>query len=561
MRILLCFFCLLRIAYSDANAQSIDSIQISFGPHSCDDACQFAANGSYKVPAADRTTLLHFSGRLLIDPRMLTGTDDALHITAFPEQIAESPKYTFFSLHYPNADFRAYDAYYQYYKRLASHNDAMLDYPASFLEDTVQFSATDPRTHFTIVINQSYVKYDLPGSDQTGVVYKVSFNDSIPLYEIFRHQVDSLITAMETDYKRYRQATMQPVVNELLTPFYLSQTEVSNADYRAFVHWVRDSLSFVLLYKSLSNPLKLLNCTKQQQKQLDPNPTPAQRAQYLRQFGFNYRALDREKYPLYANPEYFPDIESIYLPINERFYVRREFDTRKFIYQSGAISPTPIYPDTLSWLRDSTFSPNDPLANLYFWHPAYDNYPVVGLSEMQMRAYCDWLQRRKNEALKQENEAYTVRVELPGLYHYELAAKMCANPAQVNTIDVQADLPFVIHRPAMDAMAFVSKCYPAPGPWPSSTEGQRKMLAWQLVNQTAPFYYLTGGVSEYCTVPTPVSAEGVPQMTVLGGNRFLGLVDPHENQLNTTFYRQSVPAGTGSSTVGFRTVLTVEPHR
>ena len=41
---------------------------------------------------------------------------------------------------------------------------------------------------------------------------------------------------------------------------------------------------------------------------------------------------------------------------------------------------TSIYPDTLRWNLDFTYAFNDPLFGRYFWHPAYGDYPVVGVS-------------------------------------------------------------------------------------------------------------------------------------------------------------------------------------
>src|SRR5690606_27730321 len=40
----------------------------------------------------------------------------------------------------------------------------------------------------------------------------------------------------------------------------------------------------------------------------------------------------------------------------------------------------PIYPDTMVWIRDFSYSYNEPMTRNYFWHPAYDDYPVVGVS-------------------------------------------------------------------------------------------------------------------------------------------------------------------------------------
>ena len=39
-----------------------------------------------------------------------------------------------------------------------------------------------------------------------------------------------------------------------------------------------------------------------------------------------------------------------------------------------------VYPDTLCWIHDFTYANNDYMTNMYFWHPAYDEYPVVGVT-------------------------------------------------------------------------------------------------------------------------------------------------------------------------------------
>ena len=45
-------------------------------------------------------------------------------------------------------------------------------------------------------------------------------------------------------------------------------------------------------------------------------------------------------------------------------------------------------PDTLVW-RDK-LGYNEPFVNGYLRHPAYQNYPVVGVSWQQARAFCHW---------------------------------------------------------------------------------------------------------------------------------------------------------------------------
>ena len=45
----------------------------------------------------------------------------------------------------------------------------------------------------------------------------------------------------------------------------------------------------------------------------------------------------------------------------------------------------------------SKFTYNEPLVEMYFRHPAYNNYPVVGISWEQAMAYSQWRTDRVNE--------------------------------------------------------------------------------------------------------------------------------------------------------------------
>lgn len=54
-------------------------------------------------------------------------------------------------------------------------------------------------------------------------------------------------------------------------------------------------------------------------------------------------------------------------------------------------------PDTMVW-RDR-LSYNEPMVEIYFRHPAYYDYPVVGVSWLQANDYCNWRSDRVNEML------------------------------------------------------------------------------------------------------------------------------------------------------------------
>ncbi|MBN2681796.1 MAG: SUMF1/EgtB/PvdO family nonheme iron enzyme [Bacteroidales bacterium] len=53
-------------------------------------------------------------------------------------------------------------------------------------------------------------------------------------------------------------------------------------------------------------------------------------------------------------------------------------------------------PDTTVWREKLAY--NEPYVNLYLRHPAYANYPVVGVSYQQAENYCKWRSDRVNES-------------------------------------------------------------------------------------------------------------------------------------------------------------------
>lgn len=54
-------------------------------------------------------------------------------------------------------------------------------------------------------------------------------------------------------------------------------------------------------------------------------------------------------------------------------------------------------PDTLVWREELAY--NEPLVETYFRHPAYEDYPVVGISWHQANEFCKWRTDRVNEMI------------------------------------------------------------------------------------------------------------------------------------------------------------------
>jgi gliding motility-associated lipoprotein GldJ len=78
------------------------------------------------------------------------------------------------------------------------------------------------------------------------------------------------------------------------------------------------------------------------------------------------------------------------------FWLRRVLVSYPQVYRNAL-------PDTLVWRSPLGF--NDPYVTNYFRHPAYNNFPVVGVSWLQANDFCLWRTDRVNEMLL-VNEGY-----------------------------------------------------------------------------------------------------------------------------------------------------------
>ncbi len=108
---------------------------------------------------------------------------------------------------------------------------------------------------------------------------------------------------------------------------------------------------------------------------------------------------------------------------DEFFIYTREItnlEYREFVIET---KNTAMWPDTNSWNTDFELAYNDPMRQYYFWHPKYADYPVVGISQIQAKAYCEWLQGILNEQLvkSEEYKNYTCLVSLPTDKQWESA--------------------------------------------------------------------------------------------------------------------------------------------
>ena len=81
----------------------------------------------------------------------------------------------------------------------------------------------------------------------------------------------------------------------------------------------------------------------------------------------------------------------------------RNVDYREYLYwiHRVFVDYPQVYkkalPDTLVWRRPMAY--NEPYVQYYFRHPAYNDYPVVGVNWLQANDYCSWRTDRVNENL------------------------------------------------------------------------------------------------------------------------------------------------------------------
>ena len=81
----------------------------------------------------------------------------------------------------------------------------------------------------------------------------------------------------------------------------------------------------------------------------------------------------------------------------------RNVDYREYLHWIGRVfvDYPEVYrnavPDTLVWRRPMAY--NEPYVQYYFRHPAYNEYPVVGVNWLQANDYCAWRTDRVNERI------------------------------------------------------------------------------------------------------------------------------------------------------------------
>ena len=81
------------------------------------------------------------------------------------------------------------------------------------------------------------------------------------------------------------------------------------------------------------------------------------------------------------------------------------------------------HPDTTVWRKDFAYHNGDPMTEYYFSHPAFDTYPVVGVSWKAARYFSTWRSNLYNDYRSKEGKYSSPKFRLPTEAEWEWAAR------------------------------------------------------------------------------------------------------------------------------------------
>ena len=242
-----------------------------------------------------------------------------------------------------------------------------------------------------------------------------------------------------------------------ISPFWIDATEITNDEYRQFTHWVRDSIIRKELL--LENPDKwgYVNDPDPNWNQDELANEQAREEEWYIDWYQNLNFQNQEVTRAMINTLILSEEEQIQQEgetVLRPHFQSKLIDKRKLVYEYSWFNPNtpasrlnrydydkedyleversdafvskvrvPVYPDTLTWIHDFTYNFNEPMFDKYFWHPAYGDYPVVGVSWQQAKAFCHWRTEWRLYHLPEERRVFETAYRLPTEAEWEWAAR------------------------------------------------------------------------------------------------------------------------------------------
>ena len=306
-------------------------------------------------------------------------------------------------------------------------------------------------------------KYSTMGGEVTGIS-GTAINEPAPYGMVLVERGSIKIGEAEADSL---WGITTPVKDISVDAFWMDETEVSNAKYRQFVYWVRDSIirerladpayggdeTFKITedqygepitpYLNWSKPIPWKKPTEDELRAIESvymiNPVTGEKMLDASQMNYRYEIYDYTQAALRKhrlNPEERnrnTDIPTDYAEViisKDTAYIDDEGRIINETVTRPLSSPYDflntyiinIYPDTTCWVNDFPNSNNEVYLNLYFSHPNYSEYPVVGVSWEQANAFCAWRTDYLLRGMRGQAK-YIQRYRLPSEAEWEYAAR------------------------------------------------------------------------------------------------------------------------------------------
>ncbi len=252
------------------------------------------------------------------------------------------------------------------------------------------------------------------GGQLVGEPNTLNYKAPVPLGMVY---VPSGVLKMGASDEDLRGKNDALIKTAQMTGFYMDAMEISNAEYRQFTNWVRDSMAHVQL------------------GDFKDNPDGTQR-------------LDMSRRINWSDADLQDQLASFYIPAEQSGWGVKEmnnsaltYNYEEFNYEDAAKNPNQpqknfvvknnikVYPDTTVWVRQFAYSYNEPIALQYNWFPAFNKYPVVGVNWYQTKAFCDWRTKIWKSERQRMRQYFEGKFMLPNEMQWEWAARGGRNEA------------------------------------------------------------------------------------------------------------------------------------
>ncbi len=342
------------------------------------------------------------------------------------------------------------------------------------------------------------------------------------------------------DEAMFKTQNQRPV-KVTLDAFWMDATEITNDEYKQFLNYVKDSIAYRKLImagidkyikpvkgeedeptpeKALINWKKRLPWKSKDEEIQDilkdlyfqggnvlngkKEINPSKLLYYYEWYDYSQAELPQNQYDIRTGK--FPENamvvkDSAYIDEDGKIHnvtVKRKLTSRNDFYCSKIIN---IYPDTTAWMRDFQYAYNDPKLKTYFSHPAFAQYPVVGITWEQAEAFCHWRTKLYYGTSYSNGEEF----RLPSKAEWEYAAR---GGKELGLY------PWGGNYTRDKKGCYLANFKPAPAGYGDDT-GKTTMKVGSFAPNNYGLYDMAGNVAEWTSTAYKSVAKGTPVLSEL----------------------------------------------